>query len=192
MLPAMTPLVQAPQFTVITLKAFFQSQGDEPMWCLVPQGPRRGCFWRISYIGLSGTLMNAPINSPSPVNGFFIVPLNQIAETLAEGQATTGPFPGINLNKRGTPLPVICQSTPSGANPATAGSGVQIPKFLLNCTLNAGQGIICPEGFTILGAYSCAPGTAAPGPGAGSQCTMSVIAIEVDPSQGAAGIGSIY
>lgn len=151
---------------------------DGPMWCIATETPRPGTYWLLLFAGVTGTLQTQPIVSDmgTPTNGLFIVQANVQPESLALAQGTTGFYPGIDLLRRGVPLPMECQSPPSGSD----GSDPNSPAYFFSCTLDSPQPVPIPYGYTLAGAYTPNPGTPVPGPGAGSRCVLNAFVIEVE------------
>lgn len=140
--------------------------GNEPLIIDLPRAPKPGEHWALDAIIAQGFLSAAipPAGSLlSPVSGFFLVPQNELPETLAQAQA------GVNMAVRGVPLPVLASFVPLP-------SGWQ---FFLAYNGVAGKPI--PAGWIVRMIICCNPGTAAPGPGALSNGVMTVtVAPELD------------
>jgi len=154
-----------------------------PLWCKCQQEPARGKMWKVLGLAVTGTLMDTAISVASPVSGLFIVPVGTPPETINDCNNPSSAFPGVPLNKRFFPIEMECVTQQSGAFPGGGNAGTGFPNFFFSCTLDQKSSIYVPEKFTLLGAYISNPGTAAPGPGAGSQCQLMGFVLEGSPEE---------
>lgn len=131
---------------------------DSPLVATIGAQPRANEHWRVGFIVASGIWSTRPILSMTgwePISGLFLVQQGTPLETLAQAQEVGL---GFNPNARGIVIPSILQVVP-----LPSGS------FAFSFTAAPASGpLIVPEQFTLRAIVNCAPGTATPGPGAGS------------------------
>jgi hypothetical protein len=126
--------------------------------------PKAGEHWVLDNVIMSGVItVAAPPAGQllSPTSGLFMVERNrQPIENLAQAQVGNGWDP----RARGIPLPVISSLVP------LANGGWAYVIFY-----NGMIGRTVPEDWTIRGILNCNPGTAVPGPGAGSSAELVAV-----------------
>ncbi len=119
---------------------------------------------------IAGLSVRAPTLSGGfpPNTGIFLCPPSTPSESLAESVA------GINLAAR----PFLLPLGPPGNSVATTGAAFPAGfPFAYALTLAPGFKATVPYQWFIRAIISCAQGTAAPGPGAGSRATFSALAV---------------
>lgn len=134
--------------------------GDEALTVDLQSGPLTDERWLVHRVTLQGECAANPQNAQSPISGIFLVQPGTVVESLADGQA------GWNVESRGMAMPagVVVNYTfiPSTGRYA----------FVISLTQSSPQPI---DSDTIVRAVlSCNPGTAVPGPGAGSWGMLTV------------------
>lgn len=141
--------------------------GDEPLVIDI-QPPNQGQHWTAYQLCVIGVLATRqPVANPIPTFGVYMVPQSAPTELLADAQIN-GTI-GWNPNARaGIALPYTLTVTRFGA-----GGG-----FAFALTVQLFGECILPAGWMFRFIGSVAPGTATPGPGAGSQATFTAHVIE--------------
>lgn len=129
--------------------------GDEPL-IVDLLAPVQGVHWVCSQITALGRFATRTVTvNPSATFGIYLVPVNNQLETLADGVA------GFNQSARGIALPYDLYVAPVGA------------AFAFVCIVKLVQECIVPAGWVLRFIANVAPGTATPGPGAGSNVVLS-------------------
>lgn len=140
------------------------------MMCDLSTGPAEGKMWRVLNCSGTGFLSTTAMNTNVPFSGFFVVARNTPFETLAEGSSVTGSPAGVNLSKRGAPIPMFC------ASPLIPAQG----SYALAMSMQSSLPVYVLPGETIRMVVASLPGTATPGPGAGSFCAFTALVEEID------------
>jgi len=140
--------------------------GDEPLVIdLMP--PIQSYHWTAYQLAVIGTFATRqPIANPLPTFGIYMVPIVSPVESLADAQLN-GTF-GWNPNARAIGLPYDLMVQRFGA----AGA------FAFICTARMFRECVLPTGWMFRFIANCAPGTATPGPGVGSQAAFFAHVIE--------------
>lgn len=156
-----SPRVAIYRQSVLARTGAIYTVGYEPLILEFP-GPPRSRIWELKQAACMGFFTTNPITLPGgPGIGWFIARSGDPLETLADAQA------GINDHARGLALHMECNVLPNG--------------------LNAGYNIICQasglpafvlSGDVVRFIANVMPGTATPGPGAGSYCTAQIQIVE--------------
>lgn len=130
--------------------------------------PIQGFHWTAYQLCVIGVLATrGPIANPIPTFGIYMVPANSPPESLTDAQLN-GTI-GWNPNARnGIALPYTLTVTRFGA-----GGG-----FAFALTAQIFAECVLPAGWMFRFIANCVPGTATPGPGAGSQAMFTAHVIE--------------
>lgn len=140
--------------------------GDEPLVIDI-QNPIQGVHWIAYQLTVIGTMATRlPANNPSPTFGIYMVPISSPVESLADA-ALNGAL-GWNPNARAIALPYGLNTTRFGAGGA----------FAFTCVAQLFAECVLPPGWMFRFIASCLPGTATPGPGAGSAASFFAHIIE--------------
>jgi hypothetical protein len=139
--------------------------GDEPLVIdLAP--PIQGMHWTAYQIGAIGVFKTrSVVANPLSTCGLYLVPQNAPVESLADAVNTTT---GWNKFARQIALPYVLLVTRSGAG----------GDFLFSMTAQLFAECVIPTGMMIRFIANNVPGTAAPGPGAGSEAQLYAHVIE--------------
>jgi len=128
--------------------------GDEPLIIDLVLPPVADAHHIIEELVLVAHLVTQrpdPTDGQVPISGLFLCPEATPTETLAEAVA------GWSQVARPFPLSICVDTVPIG----TGG-------FALSYILTSGYKLDIPQRYFLRAIVNCAPGTAAPGPGAGS------------------------
>jgi hypothetical protein len=148
--------------------------GFEPLIIQLP-APLGNTYWLVTQIQALIFCTNPPQDPPfgpgvNPASGLFITPQQDVGETLAQAQAT------INPRTRAIGLDTAVNAT---FNFVTS-------QYLVQYIWRSGAGpLVVPEGFVLLAIMTPHPGTATPGPGAGSVGQLNaLLSVEQQPITG--------
>lgn len=146
--------------------------GDEPLVVDLAI-PIQGQHWTAYQLSAFGVLATrVPVGNPIPTFGLYMVPATAPPESLADAQIN-GTIGWNATSRAGIALPYTLSTTRFGA-----GGG-----FAFVCTALIQGECILPTGWMFRFIGSCAPGTATPGPGAGSNATLLAHVIEESNSR---------
>jgi hypothetical protein len=140
--------------------------GDEPLVVdLAP--PIQTMHWIAYQIAARGEMTTRSIaTNPGPQFGLYLVPYNAPVESLADGALNN--TTGWNREARHIALPYLLNVQRAGAGGA----------FLFTCVAQLFSECVIPSGMMLRFIANCVPGTAAPGPGAGSFAALIAHVIE--------------
>lgn len=130
------------------------------------RGPVAPEYWEVSRLTLHGVTATNPSTAQSPIAGLFLVPEGAVIESLADGQSLVG----WNIESRGIPLPAGVVNNYTTVAAATVSYAYVI-------SLTQSTPIIIRPGETLRGMVSVNPGTAQPGPGAGSWGILTAMGV---------------